>query len=156
MSYSKIHVHMVWSTKYRRPQLAPEIRADCFSFMSGIAQDLGAHPIIINGVVDHVHCLIDLPRTKSIAQIAKDVKSRSSAWMNEKANRTVLRWQDEYAAFGVSPGRVEAVTQYIARQEEHHRNKSFKDELVELLQSAGIEYNERYLFEIDPDDGVTL
>ena len=44
-----------------------------------------------------------------------------------------------------SPEQVARVRRYIQNQESHHRRTSFKEELIELLQRHGIEYDERYL-----------
>ena len=146
MSFSQLYIHMVWSTKYRQPQLTPGFRDRVFAFMGGIAKDAGAIPILINGVSDHVHCLVVLPRTLTVAQLAKEMKCRSSGWANQEARGPVLDWQEEYAAFSVSPFSMPTVKKYIARQEEHHRSQSFQEEFVQALQDAGIEYQERYLF----------
>ena len=54
-------------------------------------------------------------------------------------------WQTGYAAFTVSPTAREGVQKYIANQEKHHRTKSFREELIELLEAAGIEYDPTYL-----------
>ena len=54
-------------------------------------------------------------------------------------------WQEGYAAFTVSPTATDSVRRYIATQEAHHRKYSFVDELRELLNAAGIEFDEKYL-----------
>jgi hypothetical protein len=38
------------------------------------------------------------------------------------------------------------VKKYIQNQEEHHRKRNFEEEFLALLQSCGIEYDERYVF----------
>ena len=42
-------------------------------------------------------------------------------------------WQSGYGAFSISPGHVEALREYIANQEEHHKSVTFRDELIDLL-----------------------
>lgn len=54
-------------------------------------------------------------------------------------------WQVGYGAFTVSASGCEAVRAYIARQEEHHRVKSFHEEWVEMLEEAGIDYDPKYI-----------
>jgi hypothetical protein len=54
-------------------------------------------------------------------------------------------WQDGYAVFTVGATARESVRSYIARQDEHHRQRSFREELVIMLNRAGIEYDPQYL-----------
>jgi putative transposase len=56
-------------------------------------------------------------------------------------------WQDGYGAFSVSPSHVPDLTNYIAKQEEHHANVSFQDEFRRLLAKYDIEYDERYVWD---------
>ena len=76
----------------------------------------------------------------------RDVKRVSSAWVHETIGDKQFEWQDGYGAFTVSASVVEKVRQYIAKQEEHHRKKTFQEEYVEFLKSSGVEYDERYLW----------
>jgi len=85
---------------------------------------------IVVGVEDHVHILASL--------------SESSSWAKDNFNRR-FTWQEGYAAFTVSPTATDSVRRYIANQEEHHRKQSFVDELRELLNAEGIEFDEKYL-----------
>jgi hypothetical protein len=74
----------------------------------------------------------------------RDLKKESTNWAKQELDRR-FTWQEGYAAFTVSPTAVEAVRKYIANQERHHAKRSFVDELKELLTSAGIDYDEKYL-----------
>ena len=47
--------------------------------------------------------------------------------------------------FTVSQSNVDEVCGYIARQKEHHKKVSFRDEFIQFLKANGIEYDERYL-----------
>ena len=53
-------------------------------------------------------------------------------------------WQEGYAAFTVSATSRDGVKHYIANQEEHHCEKSSSEELIEMLDKAGIEYDKEY------------
>jgi putative transposase len=105
----------------------------------------GGFPQEVGGVVDHVHLLVGLKATHCLADVMRELKKASSAWVHEEIGRRSFMWQEGYAAFTVSATAREAVRQYIARQEEHHRTKSFREELVEMLKKAGIEYDPKYL-----------
>lgn len=75
----------------------------------------------------------------------RELKKASSFWVAEELGIQGFRWQEGYAAFTVSASSAESVRKYIAGQEEHHRVKTFRDELVEFLRKSGVEYDERYL-----------
>jgi len=74
----------------------------------------------------------------------RDLKKESTNWAKDELDRR-FAWQEGYAAFTVSRTASEAVRKYIANQEAHHAKRSFVAELKELLRSAGIEYDEKYL-----------
>ena len=55
-------------------------------------------------------------------------------------------WQVGYSAFTVSESQTPAVLQYVREQENHHRNLSFKNEFIRILERHQVEYDERYLW----------
>ena len=57
-----------------------------------------------------------------------------------------VTWQDGYGGFTVSASRIEVVKEYIARQEEIHRRKTFQEEYLKFLEESGIKYDEKYLW----------
>lgn len=97
-------------------------------------------------VADHVHLLIGLRATARLADVVRDLKAVSSRWVHDEIRERAFAWQEGYGAFTVSASQREAVREYIARQEEHHRKRTFQEEYVELLQRSGVEYDERYLW----------
>ncbi len=75
------------------------------------------------------------------------VKGGSSAWI--KLNLSGCRgfgWQDGYGAFTVSKSQEAEVRDYISKQREHHRIKTFQAEYRAFLDRHGIRYDERYLW----------
>ena len=75
----------------------------------------------------------------------RELKKASSVWVHEQIGLAPFKWQEGYAAFTVSATVGSSVRQYIDNQEEHHRTKSFREELVEMLERARVEYDPRYL-----------
>ena len=106
---------------------------------------MNAVPEIINGPGDHIHILAGLKATHMLAEVLRQVKRGSSAWIHQHGIRQ-FEWQEGYAAFTVSPSQVDPVRRYIANQEEHHRKKTFEEEYLELLRLSGVEIDERYLW----------
>ena len=147
-TFTNLFVHAIFSTKERRPLLKAAIRPRLYSYMGGIVRDLGGKALIINGTSDHVHLLLSMPATISIADMMRIVKSKSSRWVQEQfASGGRFGWQAGYGAFSVSHSNLQAVKEYIARQEEHHRKWSFQDELLSFLRKQGIAYDERYIWQ---------
>jgi REP element-mobilizing transposase RayT len=147
-SYSRLVYHLVFSTKERRPLLKTEVRPRVLAYLGGIVRNLGGEPLANNGVEDHVHMLAKLPGKIAIADAIRDIKANSSKWMHDEGlvSRS-FGWQTGYAAFTVSKSGEDAVRRYIADQERHHRKMTFKEELIQLLERHGIEYDERYLWD---------
>jgi len=144
-TYTDLHAHIVFGTRDREPRLVEAIQPRVFSYIDAILRDLGLTPIRIGGWVDHIHILTGFRSTHRIADQIRDIKSRSSGWIVDEIDRA-FHWQRGYAAFTVSRNRIEAVSRYIARQVEHHRRKTFEEELIELLEQAAIEVDRRYLW----------
>jgi putative transposase len=147
-SLSAVHVHVVFSTKGRRPFQDREKRQALHEYLGGISNCLGCPPEKIGGAEDHVHVLVRLGRSVSQAELVKELKRVSSLWLKEQGDEfAAFEWQGGYAAFSVSASNIDQVKAYIANQEEHHRRMTFQDELRELLRRHGLEWDERYLWD---------
>jgi REP element-mobilizing transposase RayT len=116
--------------------------------MGGVLREIGVAPMIVNGTADHVHELLGVPATRSVAEVIRIVKANSSKWVHEEySHHHDFGWQSGYGAFSVSQSNVETVRQYIADQEEHHRTVSFQEEYLAFLKRHGIAYDKRYVWE---------
>ncbi|MDB5385634.1 MAG: transposase [Planctomycetaceae bacterium] len=148
-SLAAIYVHLVFSTKDRRPFLSDlKIRSELYNFMGGVSKNLGCSPIVVGGVDDHVHILGVLGRTISIADWVKELKRVSNSWLKELGiEYKAFEWQSGYGAFSVSQSNVEQVKEYILNQEEHHRKQTFQDEFRALLSRHHLEWDERYVWD---------
>jgi REP element-mobilizing transposase RayT len=148
-SFAQIYLHIVFSTKDRRPLLADAaIRDEMHHYFGGICNNLECPILRVGGVADHVHILCRFGRTISVAELVQEVKRESSKWVKTKSD--LLRdfhWQNGYGAFSASPAHVEPLRSYVATQEEHHRTVSFLDELRGLLKKYGLEWDERYVWD---------
>jgi REP element-mobilizing transposase RayT len=144
-TYLSLHYHLVFGTKNREPLIAPEWRLRLHEYLGGTIAGLGGIPQGIGGMADHVHLLIGLRATHCLSDVLRELKKASSAWVHETINLPPFAWQEGYAAFTVSVTARDAIRAYIADQEEHHRVKSFREELVAMLDKAGIEYDPKYI-----------
>ena len=144
-TYLSLHFHLVFSTKSREATIAPEWRSRLHDYLGGTVRGLGGYSDRVGGVADHVHLLVGLKATHRLADFMRELKKASSAWVHEELGLRSFAWQEGYAAFTVSATSRKSVQHYIDSQEEHHRVKSFREELIEMLAKAGMEYDPRYL-----------
>lgn len=116
-------------------------------YISGIIKGKKQKPIIVNGMPDHIHAFIGLDPSMAISDLVRDVKNNSSKFINETNwVKGKFSWQEGYGAFSYGHSQIEIIYNYILNQEEHHRQKSFHDEYLQLLNEFRIEYDEKYLF----------
>lgn len=147
-SLAKVYLHVIFSTKNRAPRLADDWREELFQVLGGTANNLGCQSLIVGGVADHVHMLLQLSRTITVTDAVGKIKSTSSNWVNQACRLAEeFHWQAGYAAFSVSQSSVESVRQYVRRQPEHHAAQSFQGELREWLRRYEIEWDERYVWD---------
>jgi len=145
--YLSLLVHFTWSTAGREPWLETDMREDLYSYIGGIMNKKKAKLIAAGGMFDHIHLCASLPSTISVADFVNAVKSNSSRWIHESFSQLRrFAWQEGYGAFSVSKSEQPRVVKYIGNQQEHHRKRTFKQELITLLDKHEIEYDERYLW----------
>lgn len=137
-SFISNNIHVVFSTKERRPLIKKEEQRRVWAYLSGIVRNYEAVPLAIGGTTDHVHVLAALPSTLAIAKFVNVLKSNSSKWMNEQVHG--FAWQSGYGAFSVSASNLAPVTRYIENQEEHHRRRDSRAEFITLLNKHGIAF----------------
>ena len=148
-SLSNVIVHLVFSTKDRRPLLNDlGIREQMHAELGGTSKTLNCPPIITGGVDDHIHLLARQSRTITLSDWVKELKRVTSIWIKEKGPEySTFSWQAGYGAFSVSQSQLSKVIEYIQQQEEHHKKKDFQTEFREFLERHEIEYDERYVWD---------
>ena len=144
-TYTSLHYHLVFATKDRLPIIAETWRARLHDYLGGTVRGLGGTPLGIGGMADHVHLLVGLTASHCLADFMRDLKKDATKWVQAVVPLREFSWQEGYAAFTVSPTGLEAVRSYVSQQEEHHRRRTFHDELVEMLVKSGITFDEKYL-----------
>ena len=120
---SRLTVHLVWVTKYRYPVLTGEVQKRCRALILQDCESLDLE--ILKGVVskDHIHMHLEYPPKLSVSEIAKQLKGRSSRFLqNEFPHLKKRFWGQRFWARGFgswSTGNItdEMVQDYL----EHHR-----------------------------------
>ena len=141
MSWVRIWVHLVFSTKNRQPLLDNNIRKFIFQHIKQNADDKGIWMDSVNGYTDHAHCLLSLNKNQCISKVAQLIKGESSCWINQNQLTTnKFAWQDDYWAVGVSESHITNTRKYIQNQEEHHTMKTFDVEVDQFMNKYGWRY----------------
>jgi REP element-mobilizing transposase RayT len=146
-SYVSNLVHYIFSTKERFPFIDQGLESRLWPYMGGIARENGMKALAVGGTTDHVHTLLSLPATLSVAKAIQLIKGGSSKWVHDQLPRyRKFAWQDGYGAFSVSASQVKSVITYIDGQREHHRKKTFEEEFLEFLDRYCVAYDGGYVF----------
>lgn len=146
MAYTQLLYQIVFSTKYRKKVLIPEGRDELFKYVSGILGNKNCHLYIVNGVEDHIHILTHIHQTIALAKLVQTIKIASSSWIKEKGIFPEFsNWQSKYGAFTYHIREKDKLINYIKRQEEHHRKKTYISEFKELLLEHEVQFEERFL-----------
>jgi REP element-mobilizing transposase RayT len=147
-SLARIYLHLVFSTKDRIPIINDQIRDPLHRYMATVLKNLGCHANLINSVEDHIHVLFELGRTVAVSNVVEDIKKSSSKWIKTQPTGAAdFAWQNGYGCFSVSHSNLKPVKDYIAGQREHHRKRTFQEELRALLDKHGVDYDERYIWD---------
>jgi putative transposase len=146
-TYTQIHIHAVFAVRNRDSFIKSTWKDDLYKYITGIIQNQGHKLLIINGMPDHLHVLFGMRPIQSLSDLMQDIKGSSSAWINKmNFSSAKFSWQEGYGAFSYSKSQLPGIIQYIDKQEEHHKKKTFIEEYKEFLEEFGVEYNKKYIF----------
>lgn len=146
-SLSKLYVHIVFHIKKSSCTIRKSEQKELFAYMGAIIKDNESIPILINGVEDHIHILCVMSKNIALAKLVEEIKRHSSRWIKTKDRYyRQFAWQGGYGGFTVSPSLHDKTKHYIAKQEEHHKKNSFKEEYLMFLKEYNIDFNEQYLW----------
>lgn len=135
MSYIRIWVHCVWTTKNRIPYLTDNIRDKVITHI--LENAISKHIYIdqLNGSLQHLHALISLGGKQNTSDIMQQKKGESSHWINKnKLTRIRFEWQDDYYAVSIGMNQLENLREYICNQAKHHKRLSLEEELNKLIE----------------------
>ena len=141
-AYSHNLLHCVFSTKQRLNLIRkPE---ELWRYVAALAHAKNIHVLAAGGTENHLHLLILLPQTITLATAMQEIKANSSRWLRETSAQ--FQWQEGYGAFSVSQSQRQGVMEYIANQAQHHQKRCFEDEFLALLKNSGVQYFPRFVF----------
>jgi putative transposase len=146
-TYTQLYVHIVFAVEGRQNLIQPEHNDELQKYISGVVAAQNHKLIAINNMPDHVHLLIGFRPDATLSDLVRDIKASSSKFINEK--HWVMgrfSWQEGFGAFSYSRSQLDSVIRYIQNQQQHHANKSFCEEYVEMLEKFDVKYDRKYVF----------
>lgn len=140
MPYVKNWFHCVWGTKVRTPYLAGDLKFELINHIRANAKNKNIYIDFLNGSTEHLHCLLSLNHDYSLSKVMQLIKGESSYWINKNSlTKIKFSWADEYYAISVSESDTQNVRGYIKNQEQHHRIKTWQEEIDEFIEKYGFE-----------------
>lgn len=147
-SLSQLYIHLIFSTKNRIPIIKSEHLNVLHSYIGGILNNMKCDVIRVGGTSNHVHILFRLDKNISLSDAIRTIKTNSSRFIKSQSDcYEAFSWQDGYGAFSIGQSQMDNAIRYIENQEEHHKKKTFKEELLEFLKIYDVPYNEKYLWD---------
>ncbi|MBO7491891.1 MAG: IS200/IS605 family transposase [Bacteroidales bacterium] len=147
-TYTQIHIQTVFAVRYREALIEPSWRERLYQYLTAIVQEQGHQILAVGGTVNHIHILFGMRPTQSLSSLMLRVKRETSEWINQQGFcQGDFAWQTGYGAFSYSKSQVPKVVQYIQNQECHHAKRTFREEYLDMLKKAEVEFDEKYIFE---------
>jgi putative transposase len=143
-----MYAQIVFTPKGRENLILPEFEERLYQYITAIVQNKGQKMIAVNGMPNHIHLFIGFKPTIALSDLVRDVKANSAKFINE--NHWLPKrfaWQDGFGCFTYGHSQLDTVAQYVMRQKEHHRTKTFREEYLDFLEKFAVPFDEQYLFE---------
>jgi putative transposase len=142
MSHTSVenYLHIIFATKNREPLILPDFEKRLYGYINGIAIKKQSPILNINGIEDHIHLLIKLHPSVPLSTMVKELKSYSSGWMKKEGDPN-FKWQEGYGGFSYGKSQLPALMKYIENQKNHHKVKTFDDELALIKLKWGVSWH---------------
>ena len=118
--YTQLYVHLVWATWDRAPLMEGPVFGIAEQAIRRECARMHVNVEAIGGMPDHVHLLVRIPTSLSVAKLVQQVKGSTSHLLTSRFG-IPFRWQGGYGAFTVSKSVLPRVRDYVLNQEAHHR-----------------------------------
>ena len=146
-TYSQIYIQIVFAVQNRNALILTNWESELYKYITGIVQNKGQKMLSINGTSNHIHFLIGMKPSCCLSDLVREIKKSSNSFIKEKKfTKFNFQWQEGFGAFSYGHSQLSDVIQYIEKQKEHHKNRTFKDEYLAFLKSFEIEFKDEYMF----------
>ena len=120
----KMHVNLVFVTKYRRNVFTKEVLDDLKIFFEKVCVDFEAELVEFDGEDDHVHLLVNYPPKVAVSSLVNSLKGVSSRMIRKKNYPSIKKklwggalWSPSYFAGSCGGAPIEIIRQYIEQQQ---------------------------------------
>ncbi len=146
-TYSRIYIQVVFAVQHRDSLIMPDWEEELFKYITGVVQNKDQKMLSINGTSNHIHFLLGMKPNCCLSDLVREVKKSSVQMIRKNGlSRFRFQWQEGFGSFSYGHSQLDYIIPYIARQKEHHRRISFKEEYISLLKEFDVEFNDDYLF----------
>jgi len=146
-TYSQIYIQTVFAVQNRNALILPSWEEELYKYITGIVRNKGQKMLAINGTSNHIHFFIGMKPSCCLSDLVREVKKSSNTFIKEKKfTPYTFQWQEGFGAFSYSHSQLTDVIQYIEKQKEHHKKRTFKDEYLTFLKAFEIDFKDEYLF----------
>jgi putative transposase len=150
-TFSQLYIQVVFAVKGRQSLILADFEERLYQYITGIVRGKGQKLLAVNGMPDHIHIFLSIRSDCSIADLVREIKKSSNAFINEnKLSNFKFQWQEGYGAFSYSQSDIDMVVKYILNQKKHHARFSFHEEYIDMLKKFAIQYEDKYLFQWIP------
>lgn len=147
-TFSQIYLQFVFAVQNRQCLVAKDHKEELHKFMTSPVQHRGNKMLAVNCMPDDIHLFVGFKPSVLISDFVKEIKVESNEFINQKNwVRGKFKWQEGYGVFSYSHSHIDKVAKYVLNQEIHHQKKTFKQEYLEMLEKAEIQFEEQYLFD---------
>ena len=148
VSYSQIYIQIVFAVQNRHSLIQPDWENELFKYITGIVQNKGQKMLSINGTSNHIHFFIGMKPSCCLSDLVREIKKSSNAFIKEKKFSSYnFQWQEGFGAFSYGHSQLTEVIQYIEKQKEHHKKRTFKEEYLAFLKAFEIDFKDEYVFQ---------
>ncbi|GAB3221027.1 IS200/IS605 family transposase [Algoriphagus aestuariicola] len=146
-TFTQIHIHVVFATKFRNAQINAQWESRLYDYIISIFSHYNHKVLAIGGMPDHIHILFGQRPDQSLSELIQKVKASSSKWINETGlTSSKFSWQEGFGAFSYTKSDLPKVVEYILNQKNHHQKRPFLEEYKKILSDQGIEFDSKYIF----------
>jgi REP element-mobilizing transposase RayT len=146
-TYSRIYIQIVFAVEARQGLIQKRNKEELHQYITGIITERDQKLLAVHCMPDHTHVLVGLRPSMAVSDLARDVKTGSTNFINQK--RWVLgrfSWQEGFGAFSYGHSQLTRIMNYIRNQERHHAKMTFREEYVQFLKKYEIAHEERFIF----------
>jgi REP element-mobilizing transposase RayT len=147
-TYSQLTIHVIIAVQSRANLIKKDFQQDVYKYMTGIVKNKGHKLLSIGGVADHIHLVIGLNPSMAISDLVRDIKNNSTNFINDKKWLPgKFYWQEGYGVFSYSKSQRKDIIRYVENQEEHHKQSTFREEYLKILDRFEVDFDDKYIFE---------